>query len=218
MRVLEDRILAKNSGRSFIVKRGQNIRVSAESIVDFVVFNQNHLNERFDQARTKANQGKVFLTTGDVLYSKLNQIMMTIAEDTYTGKHDLQYGMCSKGAYDQFWARRNTEEWRDFFKKWGIEKREDLPVHGCWENLMVGLKEYSIAGEDIPSPFNLFQSMDIDSQGRLIWRLDRDRPEPGKAASVTLRAEMDCLVGISACPELGKAGMAKEVRVQVLQK
>lgn len=217
MKIIEDAVVPKNSGKSFVVRKGQHIRVSAESIVDFVVFNLNNLKERFDQARTKANQGKVYISTGDVLYSKLNSILMTIVADTYKGKHDLQYGMCSQGAYDQFWERRNTPEWRPFFQKWGIEKREDLPNHGCWENLIDGLRDYPIAPEDIPSPFNLFQSMDIDSQGKLLWCLDRDRPAPGKPAHVELRAEMDCLVGVSACPELGKAGKAKEVRVQIFQ-
>jgi len=217
MRIIEDRIVPKNTGRSFIVKKEQHIRVSAESIVDFVAFNLDNLKERFDQARTKANQGKVFITTGDVLYSKLNHIMMTIVEDAYKGKHDLQYGMCSKGAYDQFWGRRNTEAWKDFFKKWEIQKREDLPDHGCWENLIDGLQKYPIAPEDIPSPFNMFQGMEIDSKGNLIWRLDRDRPEPGQPAFLELRAEMNGLVGVSACPELGKAGKANDVRVQIFQ-
>ena len=217
MKTIENRIVPKNTGKSFIVRKGQKIRVSAESIVDFVAFNLDNLKERFDQARTKANQGKVYLTTGDVLYSKLNNILMTIAGDTYKGRHDLQYGMCSKGAYDQFWERRNTDAWKDFFKKWAIERRENLPDHGCWENLIDGLKEYPIAPEDIPSPFNLFQSMDIDPAGNLLWRLDRDRPTPGQPASIELRAEVDCLTGVSACPELGKAGRAQDVRVQIFQ-
>jgi hypothetical protein len=28
---------------------------------------------------------------------------------------------------------------------------------------------------------------------------------------------MDCLAGVSACPELGKAGKAKDVKVQIFQ-
>lgn len=82
---------------------------------------------------------------------------------------------------------------------------------------MDGLKEYPIAPEDIPSPFHLFQSMDIDPAGNLIWCLDRDRHPPGQPAQVELRAEMDCLAGVSVCPELGKAGKAKDVKVQIFQ-
>lgn len=216
MRIREEAILPVNSGRSFVVQKGEHIRISAESIVDFVVFNLHNLRERFDQARTKVNQDKVYIGNGDVLFSKSNHVMMTIVEDTYRGRHDLQYGMCSKSRFDQLWGMRHTEDWKIYFGVRGIQKREDFPDHGCWENLIDALKGYDILPEDIPSPFNLYQSMEIAyPSGRLIRCMDRDRPEPGKPASVTMRAEMDCLAGVSACPELGKAGKAKPVRVEV---
>jgi len=128
---IEDVVMPRNSGASFIVKRGQRIRVSAESIVDFVVFNNDNLRERFDQGRTKANQRKIFISTGDVLYSKFNNIMMTIVADTYKGRHDLQYGLCSKSTYDLWWQLANTETWKTVFEELGIKSREDLPDHGC---------------------------------------------------------------------------------------
>ena len=215
MTVLEDVVMPRNSGKSFIVKKGQRIRVHSESIVDFVVFDIHNLRERFDQGRTKANQRKIFISVGDVLYSKFNTVMMTILEDTYKGKHDLQYGLCSKSTYDLWWQLADTPTWKPVFEQQGITKREDLPDHGCWENIQDGLKGYDIAPEDIPSPLNMFQSIEIDSAGNMIARMDRDRPEPGKPAHIDLRAEMDCLVGISACPERSNKG--KEVRVQIFQ-
>jgi len=216
MAVIEDVTVAKNTGRSFIVKKGQRIRVSAESTVDFVVFNLDNLSERFDQARTKANHGKVYISTGDTLYSKLNTIMMTIVEDTYKGRHDLQYGMCSKYSRDEQWRRRETPGIKAWFEEWGITKREDLPDHGCYENIMSGLQNYPILPLDIPSPLNLYQHAEIDADGRMIDRRNRDRPESGKPAHVDLRAEMNCLVSLSACPEPAMTG--KEVRVQVFDK
>ena len=78
MAIIEDVLMPRNSGKSFIVKKGQRIRVNAGSIVDFVVFNLDNLRERFDQARTKANQRKIYVSVGDVLYSKSNNVMMTI--------------------------------------------------------------------------------------------------------------------------------------------
>ena len=215
MAVIEDVTVAKNTGRSFIVKKGQRIRVSAESTVDFVVFNLDNLSERFDQARTKANHGKIYISTGDTLYSKLNTIMMTIVEDTYKGKHDLQYGMCSKLAFDRFYESIKSGDpvITETFGWMGIKKREDLPDHGCWENEQDALKGYDVAPEDIPSPFNLFQSMDIvGPSGELVWRLNENHPSPGKPVHIDLRAEMNCLVALSACPEFG---FGKAIKVQV---
>lgn len=216
MKVLEEAVMPNNTGKSFKVRKGQRIRVYAESIVDFVPFGLDNLRERFDQARTKAHNGKIFLSTGDKLYTKSAKLMMTIVDDTYRGKHDLQYGMCSKLAYDGFWEsiKKGEPVIAKTFAFLNVKKREDLPDHGCWENIQDGLKGYDVAPEDIPSPFNLFQSMDIvGPTGELVWRLNEYRPEPSKPAHVDLRAEMDCLVAISACPELGLGKVPIKVQV-----
>mgnify|MGYP001315788173 CR=1 FL=1 len=92
---------------------------------------------------------------------------------------------------------------------YGVTSEKDLPDHGCWENLSKALKPYNIIPEDIPSPFNMFQNMEIDSDtGEMT--LAPIRPKPG--SYVLLKAEIDCLVAISACPE---AGMGKEIAVQI---
>ena len=216
MKVLEEAVIPYNTGKSFIVKKGQRVRISAESIVDCVVFNRDNLRERFDQARTKVHNVKVFISTGDKLYSKYANPMMTIVEDTYKGHHDLQYGMCSKLVFDRFYepAKRGELVVTDGKK---VENREDLPDHGCWENLQDALKDYDIAPENIPSPFNLFQNTKIVvPDGKLKHAQEEARPEPGKPAHVDLRTEMDCLVGLSACPECySEFARGKTVRVQV---
>src|SRR5512147_2823117 len=97
MYVLTSQVVPKNSGAAFKVLKGQRIRIAGRSIVDFVAFNLRDLTERFDQARTKTNQVKIFVSTGDLLYSKRNNPMLTIVEDTFAaGRHDLQKGMCSR--------------------------------------------------------------------------------------------------------------------------
>lgn len=215
MKIIEEAIMPYNTGKSFIVRKGQRIRINAESIVDCVPFNLDNLRERFDQARTKAHNGKIFISTDDKLYTKSANPMMTIVDDTYKGKHDLQYGMCSKLAYDHFYEsiKAGDPVITERFRWLGIKKREDFPDHGCWENEQDALKGYDVAPEDIPSPFNLFQTMDIAGpSGELVWRLNENRPEPGKPVHIDLRAEMNCLVALSACPEFG---LGKAVTVQV---
>ncbi len=81
MAILQSEVVPKNSGAAFEVKKGQRVRIAGKSIVDFVAFNLNDLTERFDQARTKTNQIKIFISTGDILYSKRNNRMLTIVED-----------------------------------------------------------------------------------------------------------------------------------------
>ncbi|MET0503178.1 MAG: urea carboxylase-associated family protein [Candidatus Binatia bacterium] len=209
MAVLESRVVAKNSGSAFLVNKGQRLRIAGKSIVDFVAFNLDDLNERFDQARTKTNQVKIFISTGDVLYSKRNNPMLTIVEDTFTeGRHDLQKGMCSRKRFEmvaQGASKRVFAEGVDINPK----KAEDIPDHGCWENLSAAVKPWNIDPDDVPSPFNIFQCMRIDPETGIMYDT---MIRPKDEAHVAFRAEMDCLVAVSACPESGRG---REIRVEI---
>lgn len=205
--IVTESVIKNNTGMAFTLKRGQVIRVIGESTADFVVFNLDDLRERFDQARTKVDQGKIFVTKGDVLISKFNNVMMTILEDTYKGTHDMEKGMCSTSFYEK-WGDRVFAIYGDVWRRIG-RKREAAPDHGCWENLTEALRPWNIAPEDIPSPLNVFQTMEIDGKtGSMRYSLTR--PDPG--TYMDLRAEMNCLVGISACPE---GGRGKDLKVVV---
>jgi uncharacterized protein YcgI (DUF1989 family) len=197
-KVLWERQLARNTGCTFDLKKGQAVRITSQTIIDFVCFNRDNLRERFDQARTKANQRKVFLTTGDVLVSKLNNTLMTIVEDTFEeGHHDLQEGMCSR-------KRHELAAKRGLWEKTYGRPLSEMPTHGCTENLGGVLAPYGIALEDVPSPFNIFQDMIIHQDtGELEHSPVRPRP-PG--AHVTLRAEMDVLAALSVCPDVTIGG------------
>jgi uncharacterized protein len=172
-----------------------------------VVFNLPDVKERFDQARTKVNQGKIYVTTGDLLISKFNNVMMTIVKDTYRGTHDMEKGMCSTSFYRK-WGDEIFKiygaTWRRLGRKKGV-----APKHGCWENLARALKPWKVRKEDIPSPLNVFQTMVINAKTGTM-RYAMIRPKPG--THMDLRAEMDCLVGISACPE---GGRGKDLKVVI---
>ena len=83
--LLKSEVIPKNSGAAFELRQGQRLRIVGKSIVDFVAFNLHDLAERFDQARTKTNQVKIFISTGDTLYSKRNNPMLTIVQGYFYG-------------------------------------------------------------------------------------------------------------------------------------
>ena len=195
--VLWEKALPRNTGFAFDLKKGQSVRIMSQTIIDFVCFNRDNLRERFDQARTKANQRKVFLSTGDMLISKFNNTLMTILEDTFKeGHHDLQEGMCSRKRHELAAARGMWE------KTYGRPLSE-MPPRGCTENLGSTLAPYGIALEDVPSPFNIFQDMIIKPDGELVHSPVRPKPS---GAHVTLRAEMDLLAALSVCPDVSIGG------------
>ncbi|MGH7825709.1 MAG: DUF1989 domain-containing protein [Candidatus Binatia bacterium] len=209
MAVLQTEVVPKNSGRAYVVKKGQRLRIAGKSIVDFVAFNLDDLNERFDQARTKTNQAKIFISTADTLFSKRNNPMLTIVEDTFkAGRHDLQKGMCSRKRFEmvaQGRAKRVFAEGVDINPK----TSEEIPDHGCWENLSAAVKPWNVAPDDVPSPFNIFQCMRIDPETGIMYDT---MIRPKEEAHVDFRAEMDCLVAVSACPESGRG---QEIRVEI---
>ena len=209
MALLQSEVVPKNSGAAFEMRRGQRLRIVGKSIVDCVAFNLHDLNERFDQARTKTNQVKIFISTGDTLFSKRNNPMLTIVEDTFTeGRHDLQKGMCSRKRFEMVahgTAKRVFAEGVDINPK----KPEEIPDHGCWENLSEAVKPWNISPDDVPSPFNIFQCMRIDPETGMMYDT---MIRPTDEAHVDLRAEMDCLVAVSACPESGRG---QAIRVEI---
>jgi uncharacterized protein YcgI (DUF1989 family) len=209
MTALRTQVVPKNSGAAFELKKGQRLRIAGTSIVDFVAFNLHDFAERFDQARTKTNQAKIFISTGDILYSKRNTPMLTIVEDSFKeGRHDLQKGMCSRHRFEMVAAGQSKRVFAE-----GVDinpkRAEEIPDHGCWENLSHALKPWNIAPDDVPSPFNIFQCMRIDAETGIMYDT---MTRPKNEAHVDFRAEMDLLVAASACPESGRG---QAIRVEI---
>jgi uncharacterized protein len=205
-RVIADDLIPARQGGAWLVNRGQHIRVidvEGGQICDFVCFNADKLAERFSQARTKANQGKFTISTGDHLYSRDNNVMLTIVEDTYRD-HDLQWGMCSAWVFEN--VRRKYHGMAETFSVGGPL---GSPPFGCYEVLQKALKPWAISPENIPDPFNIFQTMDIQMAQRRL-AIVNGRSKPGDY--VDMVAVMDTLCAASACPSTGRP-----LRVQVYE-
>lgn len=200
--------LPANTGASVELEAGQVLHVRARTIVDLVAFDRHDLTHRFDQARTKANQNKIFVSVGDALVSKNNVDMLRIEVDTFAGHHDLQYGTCSRSRWE--WALREGIASQTYLRDDGAMTAEDFPDHGCLENILAGLAGYDIAAVDVPSPLNLFQHMEIDGR---TGAMHHTRVRPSEPGHVALRALMDLVVAVSACPDLLVGG--EEVVLEV---
>jgi uncharacterized protein YcgI (DUF1989 family) len=205
---LETAVVSPNTSWAGCLEKGHILRLTAMTIIDFVAFNAADLGERFDQARTKVYNMNIFLAAGDRVLSKLNNHMMTMTEDGFAGlgTHDLQFGMCGR-------ARHQLAEEEGRLGEYLHGSTIALPDHGCAENLARALEPHGISYPDIPSPINLFQNMEID---RATGAMRRTRVRPISPVPVALRAEMDLLVALSACPDLASPTGGQEVRVEIL--
>lgn len=92
---MSEHVVAPRTAWAGIVVRGSAVRIRGRGATHLVAFGTPDIRERFDDARTRGNPGKLFITAGDFLISKANNKMMKILEDGYAGiRHDLATGMC----------------------------------------------------------------------------------------------------------------------------
>jgi urea carboxylase-associated protein 1 len=191
-----DLVMPPGDGLAIEVRRGDVVRivdVEGQQVADFVCFNLHRLEEKFSPPNTLLINGTVRLTVGHALWSDEAGRMFTIVADT-VGLHDVIAGACS----------RFTNEVR-----YGVK---DTP--NCRDNLARVLAPRGLRWKDVPYAFNIFMNVPIEPDGRVY------NAEPRSRAGdfVDLRAEMDCLVAISNCPQVlnpCNAYRAKPLRVLV---
>src|SRR3954467_14727080 len=73
--------------------------------------------------------------------------------------------------------------------------KNDAAHPSCFHNLATHLAPFGIAPDTIPTTFNIFMNVEIDAKGEL--QILPPRSKAGE--SILLRAEMDLIVGLTAC-------------------
>jgi uncharacterized protein YcgI (DUF1989 family) len=171
--------LEPQTGTSLQLTRGQVLRIidpKGEQVSDIVAFARADTSERLSSGRSLDYNNAVYLTTGHILYSNRSNPMFTILEDR-VGKHDFLLTPCSPETFE-------------------ILYEDHQGYHpSCFENLAENLKQFGIAEDDILTTFNVFMNVDILQSGEL--RIGPPLSKPGDF--VDLRAEMDLVVGATAC-------------------
>ena len=110
------------------------------------------------------------------------RIMLTILEDTAPA-HDFLLTPCSKDTFRHFYP--------------------DKPVHrGCFGNLAEALEPYGIEPDDITTAFNVFMNVPVASDGAL----SVDPPQSPPGTFTRFRADMDLVIGLTACAAYASNG------------
>ena len=163
---------------AFTVQKDQVIRVidiEGEQVADLVCFARQDTEEYLSSGRSIDYNEKLFLSTGDILYSNRSNPMLTITRDP-VGRHDFLFAPCSR---EMFQLTYNIAE----------------PHPNCLDNLAASLGPYGIRAFYIPTAFNIFMNVTITATGRVTVQ-----PPLSQAGDyIDLRSEMDLIVGVSAC-------------------
>ena len=169
------------SGAAFRLQKGQRLRVidpQGEQVSDLLAFNAADTGEVISSGRTLDYASKIYLSTGDPLYSNRSNVMLRIVEDT-VGRHDFLLTPCSKDTFRIIYG-------------------DEDPHRGCFGNLAEALAPYGIGPDQIPTAFNVFMNVTIDQDGVLAVE-----PPKSKAGDhVLFEAEQDLIVALTACSAL----------------
>lgn len=172
-------VIAPRSGVAFELKRGQRLRVidpEGEQVADLVAFSREDIGEAISSGRSIDYASKLYLSTGDPIYSNRSRVMLRIGEDT-VGRHDFLLSPCS------------AEMFRIIYG-------DEQPHRGCFGNLAAALAPHGVLPDAIPTAFNVFMNVPVDAEtGRISVEPPLSRP----GDYTEFEAQMDLLIGLTAC-------------------
>jgi uncharacterized protein len=167
------------SAHAFEIKAGEVLIVTdpqGQQVCDLVAFAKEDPREYLSSGRSIDYAAKIWLSTNDVLYSNRSRSMFTIIEDT-CGRHDFLLTPCSKDTFLILYG-----------------ETQERP--GCEGNLAKVLERFQIGTDQIPIAFNIFMHVAIDPNTGSV----RVLPPLSRAGDfIRLRAEIDLVVGLTAC-------------------
>jgi uncharacterized protein YcgI (DUF1989 family) len=162
---------------------------------DLTAFRAGDATEWLSNGRSFDYGGKIYFSTGDVLYSNRSNPMLTIVSDD-VGRHDFLYTPCSLEMYRI---------------QYGVT---DYHAN-CLDNLAQALADQGVAPHQVPTAFNFFMNVAVEPDGRLVISPPRSRA----GDAMTVRAEMDLAVGLSACAAaLCNGGASRPLAYEVLDR
>lgn len=152
------------------------VATEGPQVADMWAFSAEDPMEFLSTEHTRSCLDRLTPRVGDAFHSNLRRAILTVVSDTSPGHHDLLLSACDAGRY----------------RLLGHEG----PHRTCVDNLREALQEFSLTPPEIPSPVNIFETVTIGPGGTL--EIVPPKVEPGQA--LTLCAEIDLIVVISACP------------------
>lgn len=177
--------IAPRSGVAFTIDAGQTLTVidpQGVQVADFLAFSRADIGEVISSGRTLDYASKLYLTTGDPLYSNRSNVMLEIIADD-VGRHDFLLTPCSKDTFRIIYG-------------------ETDPHRGCFGNLAEALAPHGVTEDMIPTAFNCFMNVSVAADGTLTVE-----PPLSKAGDrIVFEAKMDLVIGLTACSALQSNG------------
>ena len=167
-------------GRAARLNKGQSIKIintHGAQVVDTWAFSAEDLSEFLSMEHLRATIERIYPRAGDALVTNRRRPILYFAEDSSPGIHDTLMAACD----DYRYGLLNCTDYHD----------------NCTDNLFAGMRQIGLRPPECPSPLNLWMNIPVDGKGDTAW----GEPLSKAGDHVVLRAEMDCIVAMSACPQ-----------------
>jgi uncharacterized protein len=164
---------------AFILREGEFLQLTdlqSKQVATMVAFNRYDVDERLSTSHTRAGNNSLVLINEMAIFSNRHNPMLVLLEDT-CGRHDILYPACDSQTY---------------LTDYGIENHPN-----CRDGLNSVLRTHQIKYDDIPDPINWFMNVGLRQRGRFEVR----EPLTERGDHVLMRATMDLIVGVAACPQ-----------------
>ena len=159
------------AGRSFRV-----VDVNGGQVADLFAFALDDPSEHLSADHTRAQLFRLFPAIGESFFTNRRRPILAFEADTSPGVHDMLFAACDAARYEDLAGSADHAS--------------------CAENLRAAVASADFGPVGLPQPVNLFEDTAVEPDGSLRWR-----PASTKAGDyVQLRAELACLVVVSACP------------------
>ncbi|CAN7179426.1 DUF1989 domain-containing protein [Polaromonas sp. LjRoot131] len=169
-------------GKAVRLQAGQAVKVintHGTQVVDCWAFNAYDLNEFMCMETTRVWNQRLNPIVGDSFVTNQRHSILTVVEDTSPGVHDTFMAACDRRRYELLGVK-------------GYHRN-------CCDNMFEGMFALGLTPpRAILASFNIFMNIQVQPDGITLKTL----PTVTKAGdAITLRAEMDCFVAFSACPQ-----------------
>ena len=168
------------NGRAVRVAKGQTIRIintHGTQVCDTWAFSTENPHEFMSWEHGRPMINRITPREGDPLGSNRRRAIMTMTRDTSPGVHDTLMSACDLYRYEGL----------------GCAGYHD----NCADNMRLALMAIGLTAPEVPQPLNLWMNIPVRQDLGVEWLPPTSKP----GDYVELRAEMDVIVVMSACPQ-----------------
>jgi uncharacterized protein len=167
-------------GRAVRLRAGERFRVidpEGGQVGDLFAFSADDITEHASAEHTRVFVARLFPRPGEPFVTNRRRPILYFEEDASPGIHDMLLAACDPTRYSLL----------------GVQGHHA----SCQDNLRAAMAEQGFPVVKVPQPINLFMNIPIGEDGGLGFEVAPTAP----GDYVTFRAEMECYLALSACPQ-----------------